>query len=148
MTREVEQPRDRARRVLIVVIIAVGLSLPIVVGLAFGAVTKERPSAVSSIEPATIWANVCVMQLQWADGDATSAATTFTDRLHQPLHELAGALFERSPSLASEILETKGRLEAAVAKQSRPSPAEVDELVRAVGAGLEGLGGPPRRSCD
>lgn len=146
-TRPTEAPRDRRRGVLIVASIAVGLSLPIVLGLAMGETAEEQRDTRSASEPATIWANVCLMRSQWATGDATGAATTFTDRLHQPLHDLAGALFERSPSLASDVLETKGKVEGAIARESRPSSAEVDELVRSVGAGLERIGGPARTSC-
>ena len=147
MTEGTGHAPDRRRGVLIVVSIAAALSLPIMLGLALGALGDEESDVGAALEPATIWANVCLMRSQWEERDAPGASTTFSDRLHQPLHELAATLFEQSPSLASDVLETKGRVEGAIAKEASPSAAEVDELVRSVGAGLERLGGPSRRSC-
>ena len=84
--------------------------------------------------------SLCAMRKQWDEGDVQAAGRTFADELHQPLHDVASSLFDAKPALSSDVLETKGRTDCAIAAGRRPSLAEVDAFVSATEAALRALG--------
>ena len=114
-----------------------GLSVPI----AFGVRIFEPDAKPQAKGPDTaLLRSLCKMREQWAEGDGQAAGRTFTDELHQPLHDLAASVFDQQPAASSQVLQTKGRIERAITAKRAPSMPDVDALVSATEVALGARG--------
>jgi hypothetical protein len=69
-------------------------------------------------------------------GEVQPAADMFQDRSHEYLHELADRLSMTDRAAAARLLESKERVEAAIADPSTASPPQVSALITALEAEL------------
>jgi hypothetical protein len=74
--------------------------------------------------------------------DALTAEATFLDRSHATLHAIAAAVEARDRAAATDLLEAKQRVEAAVARDDLPPrfQRDVESLIDATRAALDALG--------
>lgn len=100
-----------------------------------------RPDTGRSGRFGSMLAALCAARDQAAD-DVEAARVTFTDRVHEPLHELAKALETVDRAAAGRLLAAKQAAEAALSRNAPGLPADLSRLVGATHAGLDRLGEP------
>jgi hypothetical protein len=124
----------------------VTVSLGALVVVACGSdTTRAAPSPYAS----TLLA-VCGAAALARSGDATAARTTFLDRAHQGVHELAAATTPHDRPAAGRMLERKEQVEADL---STSAPAatlagDLDRLADAVATAIAASGGAHPGTCD
>jgi hypothetical protein len=119
-----------------------GSALLLLLVLVAGACAADRSGAADDAYGRALF-GLCVARDQ-ADHTPTRVRTTFFDRSHDTLHELARALEHVDRALTARLLEAKNAIEADLAVDQPPASlaADLDRLVVATRAGLRRLDEP------
>lgn len=75
---------------------------------------------------AAVVEGLCMAAGQAGDGSVAQARTTFFDRSHDAIHEVADSLDDHERPLEARLLETKARVEAAFDGDGEPAALAAD----------------------
>ncbi len=81
-----------------------------------------------SEEPDPLVAELCQAVEDAAGADVDAARAQFTDRAHQPLHELAAEVTQVDRTLAARLLEAKEQVEADLDQRNLEPDVLADDL--------------------
>ena len=119
-----------------------GSALLLLLVLVAGACAAGRSGAADDVYRRALF-GLCVARDQ-ADHTPTRVRTTFFDRSHDTLHELARALEPVDRASTARLLEAKNTIEADLASDPPPASlaADLDRLILATRDGLRRLDEP------
>jgi hypothetical protein len=101
----------------------------------------------ASGEYARAYTGLCTARSAARSGEVASAGDAFSDRAHQPLHELAARAAERDRGAAGRLLEAKQAVEADLGRGSPDLAADLDCLLSATASAVAATGGPRPEPC-